>query len=37
MGLSRGAFKIAFGFTATYAIVWGNWDRVSDYYNERCV
>jgi hypothetical protein len=35
MGLSRGAFKIGLGFTATYVLIWGNWDRFADYYNER--
>jgi len=35
MGLARGAFKIGFGFTATYAIVWGNWGWLSEKYNAR--
>ncbi|GBF93340.1 hypothetical protein Rsub_06378 [Raphidocelis subcapitata] len=35
MGLSRGAFKIGAGFVATYALVWGNWDRLATSYNDR--
>ena len=35
MGLARGAFKIGMGFTATYLLVWGNWDRFSVWYNDR--
>jgi hypothetical protein len=35
MGLSRGAAKIGMGFLATYALVWGNWNRVATWYNDR--
>jgi hypothetical protein len=35
MGLSRGAFKIAVGFTATYVLIWGNWDRLASVFNDR--
>lgn len=35
MGLSRGFFKVGLGFAATYAIVWGNLERFTTWYNDR--
>lgn len=37
MGVARGFFKVGLGFAATYALVWGNLDRFSQWYTARLV